>query len=208
VFRDRIDAGDRLAEHLAGLADRPVVVLGLPRGGVPVAARVAHRLDAPLDVIVVRKLGVPGHRELALGAIGEGGARVLDAGLMARLGVRSEDVARVEAEERHELTERVGRLRGDHPPADLEGRVVVIVDDGIATGSTARAACRVARARGAAEVVVAAPVGPPEAAEALADAADQVVLVETPRSFGAVGAWYDDFRPTSDEEVAELLAAG
>lgn len=208
MFRDRIEAGERLADRLEALAGQPVVVLGLPRGGVPVAARVARRLDAPLDVIVVRKIGAPGHRELALGAIGEGDARVLDAELMARLGVRTEQVARIEAEERAELARRVERLRGDHPPVDLDGRVVVIVDDGIATGSTARAACLVARARGAARVVVAAPVGPPEAADALAGAADEVVLVEAPRSFGAVGAWYDDFRPTTDDEVAELLGVG
>lgn len=207
MFRDRVEAGDRLAERLVELASEPVVVLGLPRGGVPVADRVARRLGAPLDVIVVRKLGAPSRPELAVGAIGEGGVRVLDAELASRLGVGERQLAAVEAAERRVLDERVARLRGDHPPVDLHGRVCLIVDDGIATGSTARAACLVARARGASRVVVAAPVGPVEAVDALADVADEVVLAEMPSRFMAVGAWYDDFRPTTDAEVAELVSA-
>ncbi|HVN50639.1 MAG TPA: phosphoribosyltransferase family protein, partial [Acidimicrobiales bacterium] len=160
TFEDRIEAGRVLAERLSSLRGKDVVVLGLPRGGVPVAEQVARALGAPLDVIVVRKLGVPFQPELAMGAIGEMGARVLDERLIAQAGITSEEVAEVESRERVELDRRVERLRRGRPRVPLEGRVAVVVDDGLATGSTARVACQVARHLGAATVVLAVPVAP------------------------------------------------
>jgi len=204
VFADRVDAGRQLAARLQHLRGQDAVVLGLPRGGVPVAFEVAKALDLPLDVIVVRKLGVPYQPELAMGAIGEGGARALDARVLAGTGVSDEDLAAIEVRERAELEARVARLRRGREPVDLAGRIAVIVDDGIATGSTARAACQVARHLGAARVVVAAPVAPVEAAAELPEA-DEVVCISTPRGFMAVGYHYRDFSPTSDEEVIVLL---
>jgi putative phosphoribosyl transferase len=179
-------------------------VLGLPRGGVPVAFEVAQALDLPLDVIVVRKLGVPYQPELAMGAIGEGGARVLDSRVLAATRVTDDDLAAIESRERAQLEARVARLRRGRDPVDLAGRIAVIVDDGIATGSTARVACVVARHLGAARVVVAVPVAPVEAARGL-PGADEVVCVSAPPEFMAVGYHYRDFSPTSDEEVIVLL---
>ncbi|MDN5794946.1 MAG: phosphoribosyltransferase [Intrasporangium sp.] len=205
VFRDRVEAGARLGERLARLSLEDPVVLGLPRGGVPVAAQVARRLSAPLDVIVVRKLGVPSQPELAMGAIGEGGTRVLDERIVRAAGVGPSLLAQVEDRERAVLEGRVTRLRSGRPGIDLTGRTAVIVDDGIATGATARVACLVARALGARWVVVAVPVGPPHVEERLPEA-DLVVCLERPWRFRAVGAAYDDFEPTSDDEVTRILA--
>ena len=182
------------------------MVLGLPRGGVVVAWEAARRLGAPLDVIVVRKLGVPWQPELAMGAIGEGGAMVLDRGVVASTGVGEAQIAAVKDRERAELASRVQRLRGGRPAAPIEGRTVIIVDDGIATGSTARVACQVARARGASHVVLAVPVAPAGIERAFAGLADEVVCLITPADFAAVGQFYRDFDQVSDDEVTRLLA--
>ncbi len=204
-FVDRADAGRRLAECLAHIRNEHPVVVGLPRGGVPVAAEVARFLGAPLDVIVVRKVGVPGRAELAMGAIGERGVRVVDRDVMQATGATDAQWDTVEARERAELERRVRRFRGDRAPVPLDGRSVALVDDGIATGSTARAACEVARASGAIRVVLAVPVAPPRAVDDLRRVADEVVAVEMPPSFQAVGQWYDDFSATTDDEVLGLL---
>jgi putative phosphoribosyl transferase len=204
VFADRVEAGRQLAARLEYLHDQDVVVLGLPRGGVPVAFEVAEALGAPLDVIVVRKLGVPFQPELAMGAIGEGGAQVLDANVMARARITDADLRAVESRERELLEERVARLRRGRERIDLSGRTAVIVDDGIATGSTARVACQVARHLGAARVILAAPVAPDETVRNLTEA-DEVVCVSVPRWFMAVGQHYLDFSTTSDDEVILLL---
>ncbi|MGI8868207.1 MAG: phosphoribosyltransferase [Mycobacteriales bacterium] len=206
LFADRKDAGQRLAEALRRYAGDAVVV-GLPRGGVPVAREVAAALGAPLDVIVVRKIGVPTHPELAMGAVGEGGARVVDETVVRRAGVTQQDFAAVEEREREEVVRRARRFRGDCPPVSLAGRTVIVVDDGIATGSTALAACRIARARGAGTVVLAVPVGPHGVDRLFVGEADDVVCLSSPRRFGAVGRYYADFAQTSDEEVVALLAA-
>lgn len=204
LFNDRADAGRQLAQRLEHLRGQDVVVLGLPRGGVPVAFEVAVSLRAPLDVIVVRKLGVPFEPEYAFGAIGEGGVRVIDP-TIGRTGLTEVEVAAVEARERAELGRRVRLLRGGRPPVRLDGRTVVIVDDGIATGATARAACQVARARGAARVVVAVPVGPADAVTSLRRDADEVVCANIPGAFFAIGGWYADFTQTPDDKVRALL---
>jgi putative phosphoribosyl transferase len=204
-FVDRADAGRRLAARLRGVAGPDVVVLGLPRGGVPVAFEVARALGAPLDVIVVRKLGVPFQPELAMGAIGEDGARTVNDAVMAASGVDDHDLHLVEARERAELERRARRFRDVRPRVDLRGRTALIVDDGIATGSTARAACQVARAQGAGRVILAVPVAPAGADQRFVDAADELVVVTAPRHFGAVGQFYDDFSPTTDDEVVDLL---
>jgi putative phosphoribosyl transferase len=205
-FRDRADAGRRLGEHLVDRRAPDVVVLGLPRGGVPVAAPVAAALGAPLDVIVVRKLGIPYRPEVAMGAIGEGGVRVLDEVLVARAGVSSEEVDAVEQRERATLESRVERFRAGRERLDLTGRTAIIVDDGIATGATATAAAQVARQLGAARVVIAVPVGGADAADRIGDA-DEVVCLLQPPGFQAVGSYYRDFWQTSEDEVAALLAA-
>jgi putative phosphoribosyl transferase len=204
-FRNRVDAGRRLADALTHLRNSDVVVLGLPRGGVPVAAEVARALVAPLDVIVVRKVGVPWQPELAMGAIGEDGADVVDSVVVRRARVKPEELREGQARARVEVQRRVRALRGDRTRVELAGRTAVVVDDGIATGSTARAACRVARAQGAARVVLAVPVGSQQAVAALGDVADAVVCLVCPARFGAVGHFYDDFTPTTDHEVAVLL---
>jgi uncharacterized protein (TIGR00369 family) len=206
-FRDRSDAGRQLASRLLPLRGKDVVVLGLPRGGVAVAAEVARALGAPLDVILVRKLGVPAQPELGMGAIGEGDARVINTDVVRYSGVSEADINAVEQRERAELERRTKRFRGDAPREPLAGRIAVLVDDGIATGSTARAACQVARAQGAARVVLAAPVAPPSARSTLAGDADELVCLETPERFLAIGEWYDDFSQTRDEEVVSLLRA-
>jgi predicted phosphoribosyltransferase len=207
VFRNRVEAGTALGEALVGrFDDDDVVVLGLPRGGVPVAFEVAKALGAPLDVVLVRKLGLPGHRELAMGAIGEGGIRVLDPEVMAMAGVGDADLERVEASEREVLAQRAQRFRAGRPRVDLTGRTAVVVDDGVATGSTARAACRIARAHGATRVVLAVPVAPPDVEARFADEADEVVALRRPSSFRAVGQFYDDFTQVDDDEVVAILA--
>jgi putative phosphoribosyl transferase len=205
-FRDRREAGRRLAARLSGLRASSPLVLGLPRGGVPVAFEVANTLGAPLDVLVVRKLGVPFQPELGMGAVGEDGVRVLNPDVLRQAGVTEAQRAEVEARERAAVEERAVRLRRGRPAIPLAGRTVVIVDDGLATGGTARAAVHVARARGADRVILAVPVAPPETVAALRRDADDVVAVETPEPFFAIGGWYADFSPTSDEEVVELLA--
>lgn len=206
AYRDRVDAGRRLGEELARRGETDVVVLGLPRGGVPVAFQVARMLGAPLDVLVVRKLGLPSQPELAMGAVGEDGTRVLNPEVIRESGIGPEQLAAVEAAERATVQARAARLRGDRPRVPLAGRTALIVDDGIATGSTARVACAAARTQGASRVVVAAPVAPRQTVGELAGYADAVVCLDTPRWFGAVGQFYDDFRATGDDEVARLLA--
>ena len=205
VFADRKDAGRRLGALLTPLRHEQPVVLALPRGGVPVAAEVARALRAPLDVIVVRKLGLPFQPELGFGAIGEGGARLIDADLVRRVGLTERDIDRVETNERRELIRRVKRYRADRLPIAIEGRTVIIVDDGIATGASARTAIHIARARGARRIILAVPVAPSETVNDLQGDADQVVSLVTPPHFVAVGRWYRDFEQTSDGEVAELL---
>ncbi|MFJ2032233.1 phosphoribosyltransferase family protein [Streptosporangium sp. NPDC087985] len=207
MFVDRQDAGVRLAERLRGLGGTgDMVVLGLPRGGVPVAYEVARAVGAPLDVIVVRKLGVPFQPEVGFGAIGEGGVRIINRDVVRLANLTQAQIAEVEERERAELLRRARRFRGDRPLVDLTGRTVIVVDDGIATGGTARAACQIARARGAARVVLAVPVGAPETVASLRKFADEVVCLQTPDDFFAIGAWYVDFAQTTDEEVVELLA--
>ncbi|MFC9243087.1 phosphoribosyltransferase family protein [Streptomyces sp. NPDC057136] len=206
LFTDRAAAGQQLAEALRHLEKERPVVLGLPRGGVPVAFEVAQALDAPLDVIVVRKLGVPYHPELGFGAIGEDGVEVISEEIVRRAGVTEQDVASVEQAEQEELVRRARAFRADRPRVPLEGRTVILVDDGIATGATAEAACEVVRAHGAARVVLAVPVAPPSAVAHLRALADDVVCLSTPALFSAVGEWYRDFSQTPDEEVVALLA--
>ena len=205
AFADRTVAGRQLAARLGHLRGKDVVVLGLPRGGVPVASEVAASLGAPLDVLVVRKLGVPYQRELAMGAIGEDGVRVLNDEVLRLVKVSDADLAATEADERRELERRSKRFRGDRPRVQLKGRTAVIVDDGIATGATARAACEVARAQGAEHIVLAVPVAPPDTVRSLSRVTDEVVVVEQPAWLSSIGQWYDDFRQTSDEEVVALL---
>ncbi|MGR8007050.1 phosphoribosyltransferase family protein [Streptomyces hypolithicus] len=206
MFTDRAEAGQRLAAELRHLRGERTVVLGLPRGGVPVAFHVARALDAPLDVVVVRKLGVPRHEELGFGAIGEGGVRVISDAIVRLGGVRAEDIAAVERAETAELERRAERFRAGRPRVALGGRTVVVVDDGIATGSTAEAACEVVRAQGAARVILAVPVASPDAVARLRGRVDDVVCLSAPRMFRSVGEWYQDFTQTADEEVVALLA--
>ncbi len=210
-FHDRTDAGRQLGRVLRRTAalTSPVVV-GLPRGGVPVAAEVARALGAPLDVVVVRKLGAPRQPELALGAVGESGVRLVDDALVRACGVTAEELAGVERREAETVERQVATWRGERPPVPLAGHTVVVVDDGVATGATARAACRVVRARGAGRVVLAVPVGPAGVERRLRPDADAVLCLLTPEPFTSVGAAYADFRQTTDAQVAALLrpAAG
>ncbi|HSJ45402.1 MAG TPA: phosphoribosyltransferase, partial [Euzebyales bacterium] len=206
LFTDRRDAGRQLAERLTRLRAETPVVLGLPRGGVPVAAAVAARLQAPLDVLIVRKLGCPWQSELGMGAIGEGGARVLNHDLIARLGVTAAELDAVAAREQAELARRVRAYRGTTTRVPVAGRVVIVVDDGIATGFTARAAITVLRRQGAQRVVLAVPVAPPETVEELRGVADDLVCLQTPAQFFGIGAFYTDFAQTSDEQVQRLLS--
>ena len=206
-FRDRLDAGQILAGRLGAYAGDPsVIVLGLPRGGVPVAYEVARALGAPLDVFLVRKLGVPGHEELAMGAIASGGVRVLNRSVIDHLRITSEQVEEVAGHEGRVLAHREQQYRGDRPPAELTGRTVVLVDDGLATGASMRAAVAAARNQGAGRIVVAVPVAARETCETLESEADEVVCAVTPEPFYAVGLWYDDFSQTTDQEVGMLLA--
>ncbi|NMH97767.1 phosphoribosyltransferase family protein [Pseudonocardia acidicola] len=206
LFVNRADAGRRLAERLEHLRGEDAVVLALPRGGVPVGFEVAQALGVPLDVIMVRKLGVPFQPELAMGAIGEGGVRVLDRATLRLARIGPDELAAVEQRERAELERRAARFRGGRPRIPIAGKTAVVIDDGIATGSTARAACQVARAQGAARVVLAVPVAPPGWERRLASAADELVCVATPRRFDAIGRWYFDFSQTTDEEVLACLS--
>ncbi len=206
LFRNRVDAGRQLAERLAHLRGSDAVVLGLPRGGVPVASEVADALDLPLDVIVVRKLGMPGHEEFAMGALGEGDVIVVDREVVAWARLTASALDAVAQRERAALEARVAGLRAGRPRIDLTGRTAVIVDDGIATGSTAKAACEVARRLGAVRVVLAAPVLPAEVTTTLTGQ-DELVYVAAPKDFQAVGRFYRDFSATTDAEVLALLDA-
>ncbi|HTO89115.1 MAG TPA: phosphoribosyltransferase family protein [Thermoanaerobaculia bacterium] len=207
IFRDRRQAGQLLAKSLRRYARRPdVIVLALPRGGVPVGYEVARALDVPLDVFLVRKLGVPGQPELAMGAIASGGVRVLDAELARRCGVTRAEIDEVQARELEELLRRERAYRGRRPAPEVAGRTVILVDDGVATGSSLKAAIAALRRRVPAAIVAAVPVAPASTVQELSSLADEVVCVDTPVPFYAVGNFYDDFSPTEDEEVRELLA--
>lgn len=206
-YDDRAHAGRVLASELRSYGGRADVrVLALPRGGVPVAVEVAQTLEAPLDVLVVRKLGVPGEEELAMGAIATGGVRVLNQELVSALSIPAEVLDAATERERRELERRERAWRGDRPPLDPTGCTVILVDDGLATGSTMRAAVTAVRARSPARLVVAVPVASPQTAADLAREVDELVCPLLPPSFFAVGTWYRDFRPTTDEDVRELLA--
>lgn len=206
-FRDRTEAGRRLAERLTAYADRPdVLVLALPRGGVPVAYEVARALRAPLDVFLVRKLGVPGYEELAMGAVATGGVRVLNDQIVAGLRIPDDVIEAVTEAEQQELARRERVYRGDRPPPDVRHRTVILVDDGLATGATMQAAIKALRALPPARIVVAVPTGSPETCEQLKAQADDVICAITPEPFHAVGRWYEDFTQTTDEQVRELLA--
>lgn len=204
-FSDRTDAGRQLAARLGHLKGHDVVVLGLPRGGVPVAAEVADALDAPLDICLVRKLGVPQQPELAMGALGEGGVRVVNERVLHEAGVGARELAAVEEREHVVLDQRARRYRGSRPSVPLEGRTVLVVDDGLATGATALAACRVVRARGAARIVLAVPVAPRGWTARLGGEADETVSVHAPEVFSAIGQFYRDFTQTPDAEVVACL---
>ena len=204
-FRDRSEAGRLLGERVTYLKSEQPIVLALARGGVPVAFEVAQALHGPLDVLLVRKLGVPFHPELAFGAIGEDDTQVLNTKLVQRLGISREGVAAVARRERAELLRRVALYRGNRAPLELVGRTVIIVDDGLATGATARVAVEVARARGAKRIIIAVPVSPPEVAAELGRLADDVISLQLPTQFQAVGEWYEDFNQTTDDEVTSLL---
>ena len=208
IFQDRTDAGRQLAEKLLSYAGRDdVIVLALPRGGVPVAFEVAQRVRVPLDVCVVRKLGVPGHEELAMGAIASGGVRVLNEDVLYVLPDAQSIVEMVTAIEREELKRRERDYRSNRPAPEVRGRTVILVDDGLATGATMRAAAAALRQQGAAKIIVAVPVGAPGTCHEIRSVADEVVCLQTPGSFMGVGQYYEDFSQTSDEEVRELLAA-
>ncbi|MFC3776937.1 phosphoribosyltransferase [Mycolicibacterium holsaticum] len=207
IFRNRQDAGEAVAEELAAYRGKDnVVVLGLARGGVPVGWHVASALRAPLDVFLVRKLGVPQWQELAMGALASGGGVVINDGVVRSLDISDEQLQTVIERETEELHRRERAYRGDRPPVDIAGRVVILVDDGIATGASMLAAVRAVRSGGPARVVVAVPVGPESACHELAAEADEVVCVTTPPGFEAVGQVFEDFRQVSDDEVRELLA--
>lgn len=207
-FRDRTDAGQVLARHLEEYAGREdVLVLALPRGGVPVAYEVARELGAPLDLFLVRKLGLPGHEELAMGAIASGGVRVMNEQVTGSFRVPEHRVEEVETRERAELERRDRAYRGDRPAPVIEDRTVILVDDGLATGSTMRAAAEAVRQRRPHRTVVAVPVAARETCDALRAEVDEVVCAWTPEPFMAVGLWYEDFTQTTDDEVRELIAA-
>jgi predicted phosphoribosyltransferase len=208
-FRNRTDAGRQLAEKLAAYAHRPgVLVLALPRGGVPVGFEVARKLGAPLDVFLVRKLGVPGYEELAMGAVATGGVRVLNDEIVRGLGISEHEIDAAAARELQELARRQRLYRGDRPLPDIAGRTVILVDDGLATGATMRAAIAAVRQQQPARIVIAVPTASPDTCEALKAEADDVVCAMTPEPFLAVGHWYEDFTQTTDDEVRELLARG
>jgi len=206
TFIDRRDAGRVLASRLTKYAGRDdVIVLALPRGGVPVAYEVASALGAPMDVFLVRKLGTPGHRELAMGAIASGGVRVLNEDVVHWYGISSSAIERIAREEEEELERRERAYRDDRPPSDFTNKAVILIDDGLATGSTMRAAAQAVRARRPARVVIAVPVGAPQTCAELAAVADEVICVRMPEPFSAVGQWYLNFNQTDDDEVRDLL---
>jgi predicted phosphoribosyltransferase len=206
-FRNRTDAGRYLATKLEVYLGRPdLLVLALPRGGVPVGFEVARALHALLDVFIVRKLGAPGHEELAIGAIASGGAKVLDQYLIRELGITDDKLSRVLAREELELERRELEYRGNRPPVSVKGHTVILVDDGLATGYTMRAAVAALKLEGAAHTVVAVPVAPPETCDSFRAEVDEIVCAATPEPFLAVGLWYRDFSQTTDDEVRELLA--
>ena len=208
AFANRTEAGRQLAEKLEKYVGRDdVIVLGLPRGGVPVAYEVAKRLRAPLDVFIVRKLGVPGFEELAAGAIASGGVRVLNEDVMRSIPYAHEAIEAVTAKETTELERREQIYREGRPPPGLGGRIVILVDDGLATGATMRAAVKALKQRGAAKIVVAVPVGPPDTCRELAEEADETICLSAPAFFQAVGQHYEDFSQTSDEDVRDLLSS-
>jgi putative phosphoribosyl transferase len=208
-FRNRTDAGRRLAGELADYAGREdVIVLGLPRGGLPVAYEIAVALDAPLDVFVVRKLGLPGHEEFGIGAIASGGVRVVDESVLRAYGVDRDTLDRITDRERRELERREHLYRDDRGFPSVQNRTVILVDDGLATGSTMRAAVAALRAEGPRAIVIAVPVGAPETCSAMKRIADDVVCLEAPEPFYAVGLWYEDFEQTTDEEVHDILERG
>jgi predicted phosphoribosyltransferase len=207
AFRDRAEAGRALAGKLATYADRSdVLILALPRGGVPVAYEVARALKAPLDVFLVRKLGVPGREELAMGALASGGLVVLNEDVVRGLRIPPDIIEHVTRSETEELRRRERAYRDDRPAPDVRGRTVILVDDGLATGSTMRAAVAALRQAGPAEIVVAVPVASESTCEELRQEVEDIICVHTPEPFHAVGLWYDDFSQTSDEEVRSLLA--
>jgi predicted phosphoribosyltransferase len=209
LFRDRTDAGRQLAAKLAHFAGRDdVLVLALPRGGVPVGYEIAAALKAPLDVFLVRKLGAPGQKELAMGAIATGGVRVLNDRVVRTLRPTHAMIDRVAAEEELELTRQEREFRGDRPPPDVRGKVAILVDDGLATGTTMRAAVAAVRRLGPARVVVAVPVGAAQTCEEFEAVADETICAHEPEPFYAVGSWYEDFSQTTDDEVRELLTRG
>lgn len=206
-YKNRTQAGQELAKQLAHYRDTPdVLVLGLPRGGVPVAYEVARALDAPLDVFVVRKLGVPGHEELAMGALASGNVRVLNDDVVQQLSLGEEIISELTSEKQHEVAQREQRYRGERDAVSLAGRPVILVDDGLATGATMRAAAQAARQQQPTRVVIAVPVGAADVCAELGQEADEVVCAMTPPNLGGISAWYVDFRQTSDEEVKHILA--
>jgi putative phosphoribosyl transferase len=206
-FRNRIEAGEQLARRLTQYANRPdVMVLGLPRGGVPVAFEVAKALNAPLDICLVRKLGVPGHKELAMGAIASGGVRVLNYDILAWLGISGKTIDEVAARELRELQRRDRAYRGERPQPDIHNQVIILVDDGLATGATVRAAIAVLKSQRPQKIVVAVPVAPTDTCDELREEVEEVVCLMTPEPFYAIGLWYENFAQTTDEEVHECLA--
>jgi predicted phosphoribosyltransferase len=207
-FRDRREAGRLLATQLGNHANRPdVLILALPRGGVPVAFEVAQALHVPMDVYLVRKLGVPGHEELAMGAVASGDVRVLNDDIVRSLGIPEAMIEAVAARELQELARRARLYRDDRPPVDVHEKTIILVDDGLATGATMMAAVRALRQQKPGRIVVAAPVAATDTCEQLRAFADEVICAATPEPFRAVGLWYDDFSQTTDEEVKQLLAA-
>ena len=207
IYRDRIDAGKQLAAWLSDYANRDdVLVLALPRGGVPVAYEVAKALRVPLDIFLVRKLGVPGHEELAMGAISTGGVRVLNDDVVNYLGIPGEVIDAVAMDELSELERRERAYRDDRPEPNIEGRTVILIDDGLATGSTMRAAAAALRQKNPARVIVAVPVSAIQTCDEYRMGVDEIICAKTPEPFLGVGRWYEDFSQTTDEEVRQLLA--
>jgi putative phosphoribosyl transferase len=205
IFQDRADAGRQLAGKLSSYKDAGAQVLALPRGGVPVAYEVARALRAPLDVFVVRKLGVPGHVELAMGAIASGGVRVLNEDTLAELGIDDATLSAVTRAEREELQRRENAYRGGLPAPEVSGKPVILIDDGLATGASMYAAVLALKARAPCKIVVAVPVGPADTCAQLARHVDEIICVATPDPFRGVGAWYHDFRQLNDDQVREML---